>query len=151
MVVFKRQVDEAYEEKLSNLNDQFMELKAETSEIRKKGAPTEIVELMLIDFPPKVKMAKATYEEEDIAKLKLMIEDIKKEIKEAQEGSLFSHVLEKVEDAYALLREDKFKEASAAYAKIMLMYKELDEDLKRVLYRACLDLKTRIENHQPST
>jgi len=151
MVVVQRPVDESVENELQALDDKFQELKSELGDVRRKGRDTGLAEILTIDFAPKLKMAKATYDRKDIDELKQILDDIKKEIDLVNNGSDFEHVDEMIKEAYQFLREDKVKEAMILYPKITKIYKELPKDLQRTIYRACLDLNNRIEdkkNHE---
>lgn len=145
MVVIQRPVDDKLEDELESLDEKFQELKAKLSYLRKKGKDTTMVELLIPDFAPKLRMARATYEKEDVQKLKELIQDLKDELKEAEEGSDFDHALALVKDAYESLRNDKRKEASIAYSTVVKKYKDLPKELKKTLYIACLDIKKRLD------
>ena len=139
MVVVQRPVDESVENELQALDDKFQELKSELGDVRRKGRDTGLAEILTIDFAPKLKMAKATYDRKDIDELKQILDDIKKEIDLVNNGSDFEHV------------DEMIKEAMILYPKITKIYKELPKDLQRTIYRACLDLNNRIEdkkNHE---
>ena len=144
MVVITRKVDEKFENDLQELDEKFQELKAKISETRKKGKDTSIAEILCLDFTPKLLMAKATYDPEDKAKLKNILDEIKAELKEAEEGSQFFQATELIKEAYEHIRHEEFKEASVAYSNIMKRYKMLPQDLKRSIYFACLDLNKKI-------
>jgi len=145
MVVVTRPVDESIENELQALDDEFQELKTKLSDVRKKGRDTSLAEILTIDFTPKLKMAKATYDRKDIDELRHILDDIKKEIDLADNGSDFEHIDEMIKEAYQFLREGKIKEAKILYPKITKIYKLLDKDLQRTVYSACLDLNDRIE------
>jgi hypothetical protein len=145
MVIIKVPIDEEMEDKLQALDDEFQELKAKISELRKKGKDTTIPELMILDFMPKLKMARATYDREDLAKLRIFIGNLKDEIRKSEEGTDFKKALSKIKDSYEYLRNNEVKEASDLYIEIRKLYSGLSPDLKRTLCSACFDLRERIE------
>jgi uncharacterized protein YjgD (DUF1641 family) len=144
MVVVKRKVNEKYEERLSNLKDRFQELKEEVSELRKKGFNTEIVEVLLYDFAPRIKMAKVTYDEFDIERINNLFKNIEEELEIVKNGSDFTNVLKGIEEAYEMLRTDKYSEASKKYHEIIEKYKKLPQDQKRFVYVPSMDLWKKI-------
>ena len=148
MVVVQRKVNETLENTLQELEDLFQELKSRTSELRKEGKDTGIAEILMLDFYPNVKMAKATYKDEDVGKIKKLLSDIKDELDEAENGTDFNHTLELIKDAYEYLRTGKLKEASLAYSAITKEYKKLPEEFKRLTYYACTDIKKKIEKNR---
>ncbi len=145
MVVVNRPDDEKVEAELQSLADEFQELKARMSDLRKNGKDTRIAELMALDFTPRLRMAKVTYESKDINKIKQLLQDITTELKEAEEGSEFDHAMELIREAYEYIREGKLMEASVAYSAIVRLYKKMPGDLKRTLYLAGLDIKAKLE------
>lgn len=146
MVHIALPVDEKIDAELQELDDKFQEIKAQMSEIRKKGKDTSIAETLALDFLPKLRMAKVTYEREDVIKIQQLLKDIQAELKEAQEGSLFKQITEKLEDAYESLRQGKPDEANSLYTDIISHYKELPKDMQRLVYSACAELRKRLES-----
>lgn len=145
MVVIQRKDDEKIENLLQSLDDELQELKAKMSSLRKKGKNTEMAEMLTLDFAPKLKMARVTYESEDIEKIKNLLQEIRDELKESEEGSDFSHATDLIKEAYEYIRNDKLKEASAVYSAITKIYGTLPKDLKKTVYLACLDIKKKID------
>jgi len=144
MVVIQRKDDEEIENLLQSLDEELQELKAKMSSLRKKGKNTEIAELLTLDFAPKLKMARVTYESEDIENVKNLLQDIMDELRESEEGSDFNHAIDLIKEAYEYIRNDKLKEASAVYSAITKIYTNLPKDLKKTVYLACLDIKKKI-------
>ncbi|HII17415.1 TPA: hypothetical protein HA361_05875 [Candidatus Woesearchaeota archaeon] len=145
MAVIERPTNDRIENELSELADNFAQVKARLSEIRKKGKYTGAAEILLYDFSPKLNMAKVTYEREDILRVKKLLDDLRQELDEAERGSPFEHALEMIAEAYQYTREDNIGEAAMVYQKIMGIYKSLEKDRQRIIYRACIDLHKRIE------
>ena len=146
MVVIERPIDDKFENELSNLNDEFAEVVAKLSDLRKRGKDTSIAELLTYDFAPNLKMAKVTYEESDKLKLKKIIKDLRDELKLVEDGSEFQHATELIKEAYEHLRNGEIEEAKIAYSKITEKYKVLDKDNRRILYQACFDIRNKIQN-----
>lgn len=146
MVSIQLPVDEKIEAELQALDDRFQELKARMSEVRKKGKDTSIAEMLALDFTPKLRMARVTYEREDVKKIELLLKQIEDELQEAQEGSVFNQSTEKLEQAYEALRQGNPGEAHALYADIIAHYKELPKDMQRLIYPACAELRKRLEH-----
>ncbi len=145
MVVINPPVDEKIENELQALDDEFQELKAKISELRKKGKDTTMVELLTLDFSPQVRMTKVTYDKEDLFKVKNILEGIKEEIRKSEQGSRFSQTMQLIKDCYDQLRHERYSEAEKSYSKITEAYRDLPKDLKRSIYVACLDLKNKLE------
>jgi hypothetical protein len=145
MVVINRPVNRKIEDKLDNLRDEFAELKTQISEVRKTGKDTSMAEVLTLDFNPKLTMARVTYEKEDIKKLQKLLDDIRKELKEAKEGSIFDHANELIKDAYEKIRDKNYSAANASYNALTKIYKDLPHEQRRVVYVACLDIKKKIE------
>ncbi len=150
MAVITRPIDEKKEEELQLLDEEFQDIKSRMSELRKLGKDTTIAELLALDFIPKFRMAKATYEKEDINKIKRLLDDINNELKEAEEGSEFSHVLELVKEAHEFIRQGKAHDALGVYSAIVAKYKKLPADMKRAVYTAALGIPKKIEKLKAS-
>jgi predicted nuclease with TOPRIM domain len=82
--------NEAMEDKLSELNDKFTELRNRMSELRKHGKDTEIAEIKFLDVIPLFKMARATYEKDEIEAIELLYDGLKAEIDLSERGTDFS-------------------------------------------------------------
>ncbi len=144
MVVVSRPANDKIDGDLQSLEEKFLELRARASELRRKGKDTMTVEIMEHDFAPKVRMAKATYEQEDIDKVRMVLDELAKELDEIDKGSPFSHAIEMIKDAYEYLRHENINEAITAYNAIQRIYTNLPEDMKRPIYKACLDINKKI-------
>ncbi len=148
MVVIERPKDEKIENEIQSLEEQFQELKARISELRKRGRDTKTAEVLSLDFTPRVRMARATYEDSDIKKIKKLLDQINEELKEADEGSVFEHALEILREAYEYIRDGKISEAKVAYSAIVRLYKNMPDELKKTIYLAGLDVKDKIEKKE---
>ena len=100
MVIVKQEEDEKIEKELQELNDEFLELKTKIGVLRKKGKDPFSAEINSLDFNPKLKMAKATYEKEDIHELRGLLDEIKSELEESEKGSYFMQATKLIEEAY---------------------------------------------------
>jgi hypothetical protein len=147
MVTIEKPVDEKIEEELQTLDDEFQELKSSMSYIRKQGKDTANVEILCLDFAPRLRMARVTYEKKDIDALRGLLLEIRQELKESDEGSIFSHCIEQIKEAYEKIRSGDKAGAAQLYSQVVQMYKDLPDDMRRSLYIACLELKKRIEKN----
>jgi hypothetical protein len=146
MVIVEIPKDEKTEDMLDSFIEHFKELKDEVSEIRKQGLDTSLVDLMMMDFLPKVKLARATYEDKDIDQLKRQLAQIRHEIDIIKSGTEFDEALQKIKDAYDKIRAEKYADAHQLYAEIQKIYNNLPEDSRRVVYKAALDIRQKIQN-----
>ena len=103
MVHLEIQKDDKIEELLDSLAEHLAELKEEASGIRKQGVDTTMADLRIIDALPKIKLARATYEQKDIDAIKNVLAQIKHEIDEAKTGTEFDYALENIQNALFLL------------------------------------------------
>ena len=147
MVVVEIPKDEKTDEMLDALAEHLNELKEETGEIRKQGMDTSMVELMMMDVMPKIKMAKVTYEQKDIDNVKKSLAQIRHEIDLVKSGTDFDDALKKIQDAYEDIRHDKCEEARQIYKDLRGVYPKLPEDQRRIVYKASLDIHRRIAEH----
>lgn len=148
MVVVTIPKNETTEELLDSLSEHFLELKEEISELRKQGLDTKMIDLMLIDVNPKIKMARATYEPKDIDSVKKSLAMIRNEIDTVKTGTDFDAALASIQDAYDFIREGKYAEAQRIYSKLRDVYKKLPEEMRRIVYLASLDIHKRITQAQ---
>ncbi len=148
MVIVKMPVDEKFEESLQTLDDEFQEIKARLSLVRKNGRDTFTAEQLCLDFAPKLKMAKATGDPKDRQVLRQLLNEIAKELDESESGSLFSQSLEIIKDAYEYIRQGNLAEATQLYNKVLSLYKEIPQEHKRIIYQACMELRKRLESAQ---
>lgn len=146
MVVVKKKEDSKIEEELSTLTDKFQDLKALMSDLRRKGKDTSFAELYLHDFSPRVKMARVTYSKDDINKVKKLLKELKSELDEADKGDDFSQMMGLIEEAYDDIRNEKHDQVRKTYSDIMKIYSGLPDDLKRLVYVPCLDIRRKISH-----
>jgi len=145
MVVIQREINDTIENEIEKLNETFLDLKNRASEVRKQGKDTFMLDITMIDFLPKLKMAKNTYDKKDLLVAKKIIENIKKELEIIEKGSNFDHIKELISDAFEKIRHEKFKEAKLIYRAIIKIYKILSKDEQKVFYKACFEIKSRLE------
>ncbi len=145
MVVIPMPHDEEYEQKLQQCDEEFQDLKAKMSILRKAGKETDIAELLALDFMPLVRMARTTLAQEDLARVRSLLQCVRSELKESEEGTVFQQSIQVIEQAYASLRDGDIRGARDAYTHLITLYKELPPDFKRSLYDASLELLKRIE------
>jgi hypothetical protein len=146
MVLIEIPKDEKIEDMLDALVEHLEELKQETSEIRKQGIDTTMVDLMMMDVLPKVKLARATYEQKDVDAVKKMLAQIRHEIDLAKTGTEFDDALKKIQDAYDKIREEKYADAQQIYLELREVYTKLSGEMRRIVYKASLDIHNRIRN-----
>jgi hypothetical protein len=145
MVVITVPKDEKSDELLNSLVEHLQELKEEASEVRKQGTDLSIVDLLFMDFMPKVKLARATYEEKDIDAVKKALAQIRHEIDLAKTGNEFDAALQKIENAYEHIRNGRFAEAREIYVELTRVYKKMDGEMRQVLYKAALDIHSKLK------
>jgi hypothetical protein len=143
-MIVKRPVNEDIENKLNSYKDTFLELKQEISEIRREGKDTSIIELLVYEVEPLIKMARATYEDRDIVKVGAKLDEIRNEMTVAKEGEPFVKMQALIQKAFAFLRDDKRDEAAKLWAEIQGIYTTLPKDLQKTVYKACLELHKRV-------
>lgn len=144
MVLVKMPVNEALENELSSYEEKGAELKQKMSELTKEGKDTSIMRIKFADLSPAIRMARATYDEKDVAKVRSIVEDLEKELEIAEHGSDFDNALALIKSAYEDIREGRRAEAAKKYSQITEYYKRLSGELKRAVYVACLDIHKRL-------
>ncbi|HII71487.1 TPA: hypothetical protein HA265_01905 [Candidatus Woesearchaeota archaeon] len=145
MVVLKLPKDEKKEELLDSFMDHLNELKEEASGLRKTGYDTKMVDIMMVDVPSYVKLARATYLQSDIDKVKSQLAQIRHELDLVKTGNDFDEALERIKETYELLRNGKKKDAAAKYRQLTKIYKNLPEDLRKTLYKASFELHSQLQ------
>jgi len=80
-MLIKEKIDEEKEKKLDILKDDYVETQTAVSELRKSGKDTTMAELLLLDMPAKIEMARKSYEQHDIDRARKVIDEIKYDIK----------------------------------------------------------------------
>ncbi|MBW2972565.1 hypothetical protein KY359_06015 [Candidatus Woesearchaeota archaeon] len=144
MVIIEMPKDEKTEAILDSMVEHLKELKDETSQIRRLGSDTSMVELMMIDLLPKVRLARTTYDQRDIDEVKRSLAQIRHEIDLVKEGTEFDAALKKIQDAYDDIRSGNIKDAVALYQDLRNVYAKLPEDQRRIVFKASLDIHRRI-------
>lgn len=146
MVHLKIPVDEKVEELLESLQDHMAEMKEEITELRRGGQDTSIIDILIMDVIPKIKFARATGDERDIASVKKLLGRIRYEIDQVKDGTEFDEVLNKIESACEKIRQEKYHDALKDYARIQELYGKLDPELKRVIYLISIKIHKDIED-----
>jgi hypothetical protein len=144
MVLVPIPKDEKIDDVLDSLAEHLTELKEETSELRKSGMDTKMVDLMMMDVLPKIKLARTTYEPKDIDSVKKSLAMIRNEIDSVKSGTDFDAALESIQHAYDYIREGKYAEAQQIYSKLRDVYKKLPEEMRKIVYVASLDIHKKI-------
>ncbi len=151
MVVIELPKDEKMDELLDLMAEHLTELKEEASDIRKQGIDTSMVDILMIDVLPKIKMAKVTYEKKDVDEVKKLLAQIRHEIDLLKSGTEFDDALKRIQQAYDDIRHDKCDEAREIYNDLRGVYTKLPEDQRRIVYKAALDIHQRIITHKSPT
>jgi multidrug resistance efflux pump len=158
---------------LDNIKNQLNDLRQEFTLTRKKGIDVAIASLKFMGIPPKIAVVQATQSYEDLKKLVAEIEEVRRELKEAQ-GEVeakqisaptpptapipvpSSDQAEQWDNTHsrlhALLVEIDRSEASndrtrmsQAYAEIRGLYPSAPEDMKKEMYKKTLELYERLK------
>jgi hypothetical protein len=145
MVVIEIPKDEKTEELLDSLVEHLAELKSELGEVRRQGMDASMVELLMMDFMPKVKLARTTYEQKDIDAVKKALAQIRHEIDLVKAGTDFDAALDKIQAAYDNIRAGKLSEARDIYIELRGVYSKLSGELRRIVYTASIDIHKRLE------
>ena len=148
MVVIELPKDEKMDEMLDLMAEHLTELKEEASEIRKQGMDTSMVDILMMDVLPKIRMAKVTYEKKDVDSVKKSLAQIRHEIDLVKSGTEFDAALKRIQEAYDDIRRDKCNEAREIYNELRGVYVLLPEDQRRIVYKAALDIHQRIVAHK---
>ncbi|HIH38743.1 hypothetical protein J4460_05625 [Candidatus Woesearchaeota archaeon] len=146
MIIKRKEVQEI-EDELGGLQDEFTDLMQQVSEVRKKGKDTRIAEMKALEFAPTLKMAKVTYDKDDIERVKRVIKRVKDELEEVREGSDMDNTYALIQEAYEHLRNGDVAHALTAYTNITRLYPRLTPDQKRMVYSACIDIQEKIAHH----
>jgi dephospho-CoA kinase len=136
--------DEKTEELLDSLAEHLTELKEEASQIRKQGMDTTMLDLIMIDVPSKIRMARMTYEDKDVNEVKRSLGQIRHELDLIKTGTDFDDALQKIQTAYDKIREGDYQGATELYTKLRDVYKTLPEETRRIVFAASLDIHRRI-------
>ena len=144
MVVIEIPKDEKTEEMLNSFLEHLTELKEEAGEIRRQGLDTTMLDLLMMDFLPKVKLARVTYEQKDIDNVRKALAQIRHEIDVVKEGTEFDAALRQIQTAYERIREGRNPEAQAIYVELREVYKKLSGEMRQIIYKAALDIHKRL-------
>ncbi len=145
-MLIKEKPDDKKEAELDKLKDEYLEVQQSVSDLRKSGKDTSIADIMLLEIPAKIRLARSMYEQEDIESVKRTIEKIRKEITDIVNGSEFDHINELLKEAFDHVRKDEKRQAIEKYEEIMKLYRLLTSDLKKTVFSACIELRKRISN-----
>ena len=137
--------DEKLDDMLESLEEHLKEMKEEASELRKQGKDTTMVDLMMIDILPRIRMAKITNDKRDVDAVKRLLARIHNEIDELKTGTEFDAALSKIQKAYDSIRDGKYYDAWQRYTEIRKLYRKLPEDLRRIIYVASLDIHQKLQ------
>jgi hypothetical protein len=144
-MLIKEASDPEKEKQIDKLKDEFLEVQGIVSEMRKKGLDTRVVELILIDLPPKIKIAQITQDDNDIKIVKKTILDLRNDIDEINKGSDFEHLHSLLEEAFECARLGDKEKAAKKYGDLIALYKLLPKDLKNTVYSACIKLNEKLK------
>lgn len=137
------------EDVLDSMKEHLEELKSEASELRKMGKDTVMADMLFADVLPKIKLARATYDQKDVDAVKSVMAKIRHELDIAKEGTEFDYVLERIQKACDYLREGKRSEARECYNDLKKVYGTLPEDLKKIVYSISLEIHDGISGNVP--
>ncbi|MBW2968219.1 hypothetical protein KY362_07070 [Candidatus Woesearchaeota archaeon] len=140
MVHLELPKDVKIDEMLESFQDHFAELKEEASALRKTGVDTSMADILMVDVMPKIKLARATYEQSDVESVRGMLAKIRHELDVAKDGTDFDFVLEKIQKACECIRQGRYGEASEHYAEVRKLYAKLPEDLKQIVFGISLKI-----------
>ncbi len=143
-MLVKKPVDEEMENEIDRLTEEFNEFKAQVSDARKKDIDTTYIDMRLAEFPALVMMVRAAYEQEEFAKLKKYVKDLKHDLEEAKEGYPVTKAIMLIREIYDDLRKGRAEAALTGYNTLMVYYKALNPELRRVVYSACIDIREKI-------
>jgi ribosome-interacting GTPase 1 len=136
--------DEKTEELIDSLMEHLAEMKDEASSLRKQGMDTAMADIIIMDIPSKAKMARTTYEKNDIDSVKRSLAQVRHELDMIKTGTQFDDSLQRIQTAYDKIREGDIKTATEIYAGLRDAYKSLPEDERRIVFAAALDIHRRI-------
>ncbi|MEA3229940.1 MAG: type I-A CRISPR-associated protein Cas5a [archaeon] len=145
MVLVEMPKNEKVEELLDSLAEHLKELKDEASEVRKQGIDLTMVDLMVIDVPSRILLARKTYAQVDIDCVKNLLGKIRHEIDISKGGTEFDDALKKIQVAYEKIRHEKYEDASEIYAELRKVYKNLPEEMRRIIFVASLDIHKKLK------
>ncbi|MBW2997821.1 hypothetical protein KY349_05770 [Candidatus Woesearchaeota archaeon] len=137
--------DEKLDDMIDSLEDHLKEMKDEVSELRRQGIDTTIVDMMMMDILPKVRMAKITNDQQDVDAVKRLLARMHNEVDELKTGTEFDEALKKIQSAYDSIRGGKYRDAWERYTELRGLYKKLPEDLRRIVYVASLDIHQKLQ------
>jgi hypothetical protein len=126
--------------------DKLTALKKRLSKLRKGAYDTQFIEPFILNVAPKVKMAKATYEDVDMDKVKDDVNWIENQIEIIEQNRDFPQIYQKVQEIYDLLRVGDNSQATILYLELRNDYKSLDGKSKETIYVACLDIHERLNS-----
>lgn len=137
--------NEKIEEMLDSFAEHLKELKDEASEIRKMGLDTTMVDLTMLDIPSRITLARKTYDQSDIDRVKNLLGRVRHEIDVARSGTEFDDALKKIEAAYEHIRHEKYGDALEIYKELRSVYKKLPEEMRRIVFTASLDIHEKLK------
>lgn len=133
------------EQDIQKLEESYNELDLDISLMRKRGKDTNILEILLLNIKPKMKMVKTSLEKHDFEIAKRELEHIRKELEHVKKGNLPVDMINLIYEANNAVYEKKIKKAEEKYVIIKKFYDQCeDEMLKRIMYEASIDLYTKI-------
>ena len=136
---------------IDNLKTQVADLKQQFSQARKKGFDVSLPYLKFMNLPSKVGVAEATKNTEDIKRVILLLDEIRKELEETQkqgEMSTKNHdeqgYMQRIEslfmEAEKAVREKHWERVLNMYVEIRGLYPFIPEGLKKETYKRSLEL-----------
>lgn len=133
------------EEDIKKLEEEYNSICLDTSTLRKKGKDTSLIDILLLNIKPKLKMVKVSYEKYDCEIIKKELEHIKNEIIKIKEGLLPINIVNAVYEANEALFNNKLEEAKEKYTFIKKFYDKCsDKLLKKIIYEACIELHKKL-------
>lgn len=136
---------EELEKKLDKINDRLGEIREETSNLRKSGYNTHILDIKMINVGPKLRMLKATKSYEDHEKLKSILKDLWNEIEHIKKEDFFAFTLGLLNQLSIDLNKDDHESSIISYSRLREAYRELPEDLRKLIHPTCMDMFERVK------
>ncbi len=136
---------------IDNLKAQVSDLKQQFSQARKKGLNVSLPYLKFMNIPSKVGIAEATKSAEDIRRVILLLDEVKKELEETQkhgevdtknhdEQDTMQRIQSLFMEAAQAVRENHWEQVLKIYVEIRGLYPFIPEGLKKETYKRSLEL-----------
>jgi len=136
---------------IDNLKNQVNDLRQQFSLARKKGIDVSIAHMKFLNLPAKIGVAEATKSLQDIKKANIQLEDVKKELEEAQHDQAKKqkqhddkNYMQKVQQLFSQADEASSKkdwqQMLKIYVEIRGLYPFVPDAVKKETYKRSLEL-----------